>query len=73
MSLAYLCDGNGCNARIIVDPSLIHVVPQGWVAMVVTQGTGHMQNPSSTKHLCPSCSKGYQFKATDEGIPKLPR
>lgn len=70
MSLAYICDGNGCDVRIIVDPSLVHQVPQGWVAMVMTKGTGHMNSPSQTKHLCPKCSGNYQFRQ-DEGPKKL--
>lgn len=73
MSLAYLCDGNDCDAKCIQDQSLIHVVPNGWVAMAVTQGTGQMNNPTSVKHLCPKCSGNYQFKKEPTGSKQIGR
>lgn len=60
MSLAYCCDGPNCSERTTIDVSMVNVVPNGWIALEVTRGTGQMNNQTQKKHLCPKCASGFE-------------
>ena len=58
MSLAYLCDTNGCDGKQIVRDADL---PKGWTSVNVEEaGATKSQNTKKNYHLCPSCASGFR-------------
>lgn len=73
MSYALICDGNECQTKLIVDESLLHIIPTGWTKMALEVGTGAANVPKKQKHLCPRCTGTYQFRQESREEPTPPK